>query len=375
MKNTREIIDRLDDTIISRYLLRNHWNETERLRGGLVRQFISPDNSIGIIIPTTKDFSDYYDVMLNSLHSIAEFSCDSIIGLLNKVLNPPCDILKYRICSDDTNAGFISFTSMENVVKTIKDMLSSTCLDIINPERYHKRLSSTELNDQMANYKFGQTEYGSYILNLICPLNDYQYSLFDENQEELPLSRRINIKMLRDINTIQRSLAEHSNRIIEEIEENEISVNFLKALKDLYEHTNEEGVAFSITANWCPAIPMHEDVVDRVELDNRYVEALENVTETLMPFEEQNVRKTYYGKIIDINAKANLEDRRTFQIKIATIGDDNKELCVSVDLNYSDYHDEAMRAFEGGLNIRVDGALTSSMRKRQMLDASIEIVD
>ena len=206
MKNIKEYIDKLQNGLICQYLNLNNWHEVETLFNGKVRQFVTPDEDDAVLIPMSKEFRDYYRVMIDSISTIANIENDTIKGLINKLINPTADILKWRISDDETSLGIIPFSSMSNNIDYIKDLLSSACLDILSPSPFHKKVVTKDVQKQMAMYKFGQTEIGSYILNIVCPLGYYQYQLFEPQVEDLPLSRRINLNIINNISVIQNSI-------------------------------------------------------------------------------------------------------------------------------------------------------------------------
>ena len=101
MKNIEKYIDLLHNENVCQYLVLNQWHEIARLFDGRVRQFISPDEEHAILIPLIKEFYDYYKVMNDSLIGIAKFEDTSLRSLLNILLNPTSDILKWRIANDN----------------------------------------------------------------------------------------------------------------------------------------------------------------------------------------------------------------------------------------------------------------------------------
>ena len=56
------------------------------------------------------------------------------------------------------------------------------------------------------------------------------------------------------------------------------------------------------------------------------MEKVNFIADKYRPKKEENVQKTYYGKIESITANPEVENREYVQIKIVTIGDDNKKL-------------------------------------------------
>lgn len=374
MKNIEKYIDLLHNENVCQYLALNQWHELTRLFDGRVRQFISPDEDYAILIPLIKDFCDYYKVMNDSLIGIAKFEGTSLRSLLNILLNPTSDIMKWRIANDNTALGAISFNTMFDNIESIRNLLASTYKDILSPSTFHKRIMVTDVQEQIATYKFGQTEIGSYILNLVSPLGYYQYRLFDPQEEELPINRRINLKMLSSINQIQQSVQDNNSILDEKVASGDISVNFLNSLTKIYEDNKDSEV--SIGAMWDIKIPtIIDNPINELMLYPRCAEKVAQTAEKYTPKQEQNVPKTYYGKITNIFGDAEIDNREKLTVTIATIGEDNQRLSVKVELDNSQYAHIVSEAFENGANIKASGTFMAQARTVKLIEATIQILD
>lgn len=374
MKNIEKYINLLHNDKVCQYLSLKGWHEISTLFEGKVRQFLAPNEEYAILIPMTKDFSDYYHIMHDSLLTVATFDNKTLNALFNVLINPSSDILKWRIADDNTSLGAISFNTMLDNIDNIKNILATTCIDIMSPSQYHKKVMVTDVQNQIASYKFGQTEIGSYILNLVSPLGFYQYQLFDPNVEELPINRRINMRMLKNINDIQQSVLDNSSQLDENVASGNISVNFLNALTKIYDDNKDSDV--SISAAWDVNIPtIIENPVSSLTLCPRCIEKVAQTAEKYTPTQEQNVQKTYYGKITNISGAPEVDSREKLVITLASIGDENQKVTVKVELDNSIYSHIVTDAFENGANVKVTGINTITAKTIKLLNAEIVKLD
>lgn len=373
MNNIEALIRKLEPQKLCKYLLLHQWKEIDELYGGRVKQFVNLDNEEIVVVPIDNSFRDYDHVVMHFLTILSEIEKISLKGLLNKLLNPSCDILKWRIADDTTFNGAISFESMGTNINYIKDMLCAACLDIKMPNSYHAKLYTKDVQDQLSKYSFGQTEIGSYILNVLCSLGYYQYQLFDPQEEEMPVSRRINLRLLRNINRIQKSVQEKSHEMRDSVAAGDISVNFLSALTGLYEENKD--AELTISADWNPVIPLPEsEIVSSIMLKPRCLDRVMEIVEDFTPKEEQNVEKSYVGKITNIGAEADVNDREIVEIKVAVIGDNLRTMIVNVSLNYAAYISVVDEAFKTGANVKITGIKTSTTRCIRLSNATIELI-
>ena len=216
MKDLKRAIDLITVEKLEKVFSFLKWRELDVLMNGRVRQFVSPDDEYVALIPLVKEFSDYYRVMGETLQSIASFENRSIEALVNRILNPSYDIQKWRIANNYTSDGKIPFFSMTDTIEKIKDVLATAYLDTLNPTRFHKKVYTTDVNKNISEYSFGQTEIGSYILNILCPLGNYQYTIFNPTEQDIPLNRKINMRLLSSIDNIQKDLKNSNNNKVDE---------------------------------------------------------------------------------------------------------------------------------------------------------------
>lgn len=259
-------------------------------------------------------------------------------------------------------------------MKKIKDILATSCLDILSPARYHGKIYTTEVIKNISNYSIGQTEYGSYILNILCPLGNYQYRAFSPMESELPLNRRINMRLLSSIGNIQTDLNENNmNKVDEDVEQGKYSVNFLDALANVYDESKESKV--NIIMDWCDRVKFADSFeYNNVQLEPIHIDKVRSIAEKYRPKREENIYKNYFGKIESITANPNVENREYIQIKIATIGENNKKMNIQTKLNYTTYHLQVNDAFNQGLNVKLSGILKDTGKIKWIEDCELEIL-
>ena len=375
MKDLKRAIDLITVEKLEKVFSFLKWRELDVLMNGRVRQFVSPDDEYVALIPLVKEFSDYYRVMGETLQSIASFENRSIEALVNRILNPSYDIQKWRIANNYTSDGKIPFFSMTDTIEKIKDVLATAYLDTLNPTRFHKKVYTTDVNKNISEYSFGQTEIGSYILNILCPLGNYQYTIFNPTEQDIPLNRKINMRLLSSIDNIQKDLKNsNNNKVDEDVDQGLYSINFLDSLVDIYDETKD--TEMNIIVDWCKDIGfVNEPPISSIKLEPIFMEKVNFIADKYRPKKEENIKKTYYGKIESITANPKVEDKEYVQIKIFTIGDDNKKLNIQSRLNYSTFYSIVKIAFDNGSNIKLSG-IQKNIGKQKWIDNGIlELLD
>lgn len=372
MRDLRKAIDLISADELIKVVSFLKWDELSTLMDGRVRQFISPDKEYTALIPLDRVFSDYNRVITETLQSIAAFEHINIGSLINRIIYPSYDILKWRIENDFTSSGKIPFFRMTDTIENIKDILAVSCLDILNPSKFHNKIYTNDVNNNISGYSFGQTEFGSYILNILCPLGNYEYVIFDPIEEKIPLNRKINMRLLSSIDNIQKDFNKKDfNKVDEDIDKGVYSVNFLDSLTRIYSETKD--TEMNIIADWCKDVKFVDDFPSSdVKLEPIHIERVNILAEKYRPKKEGNVSKTYYGKIESIAGNPEVENREFVQIKIVTIGDDNKKQTVLSKLDYNSFYSVAKAAFEAGSDIKLSGLLNNTGKQKWIENGSLE---
>ena len=186
------------------------------------------------------------------------------------------------------------------------------------------------------------------------------------------MSRRINLHLIDNIDRLQRSAKEKSQETRDSISEGKISVNFLNSLISLYDENKD--AELSIEADWNLRVPVTEEFPSYVILNPKFSEDIAVIAEEFTPKTEQNVVKSFYGKIVNIGAEAEIDNRVMVDIKVATIGENLKTITINASLNYSQYFSIVDTAFKTGSDVKVTGLTTSTVRCVKVKDAAIELL-
>src|SRR5262249_34736974 len=90
--------------------------------------------------------------------------------VLDHLLLPPADVLQIREVSQDAEAGNLPFDHAVRMINGARRMLLSAAHSVLAPQPYHPRLSRTEAEEFVNRCRLGQTDRGSFVLNVACPL-------------------------------------------------------------------------------------------------------------------------------------------------------------------------------------------------------------
>ena len=151
-------------------------------------------------------------------------------------------------------------------------------------------------------------------------------------------------------------------------------MNFLDSLVDIYDETKE--TEMNIIIDWCKDVRFADNFpLSSVKLEPVFMEKINFIADKYRPKKEENIQKTYYGKIDNITANPDVENREYVQIRLVTIGDDNKKLNIQSKLNYDTFYSMVNMAFENGTNVKLSGLFKNTGKQKWIESGCLELLN
>lgn len=371
MRNVKDNIDRLNAEQIIKYVNYLGWHKIADIPN-VGTQYASEDEELAINIITNKGLLDYDQAVLTSLSVLSEATSETIDSIILKLIYPAFDKIKWRVAGIDMLNGTIPFNVLPDVLNGIKDTFAVAVNDLENPSLYHKKLKMKDSNKLFKELQFGQTEIGSYIINILAPLGGYQWDLFG-GQSEIPLSRKVSERVIKSVHGISVDLnANNRRKIEEEVEQQIYSVNFLQSILSVQQSIKDASV--DISADWCISLPPTEGIPSIATIDRKHIDIVGQIVEKYIKAPDELQEFSFVGKIASIESEPEIDNRKYVRIKMATIGTEKKALNIYSNLDYNDYFDDVTQAFAEGLNIQLKGLFDVNSKVKEVIDASFSII-
>ncbi|MEW8305082.1 MAG: hypothetical protein AB2724_18930 [Candidatus Thiodiazotropha sp.] len=206
--------------------------------------------SFEIVLPLTIAIKDYAQRILDLVKVLAEFEQRSELEVINDLCNFFADVIKVRVIHDDVKEGSIPLNDGVLLFEKAKDLMVSAVKSTYSKRKY---FGGGKLADEIVNFldkmRLGQTEHGSYVVNLIAPI---MYK--EEQQEELvktSVTRAITENLSRSLNAIDRSIEEYkstqSMSSFDSAIESGVSANLCDALIGISGELKNRDVTVSIS--------------------------------------------------------------------------------------------------------------------------------
>jgi hypothetical protein len=374
-------VPELKFTEILAYLRNTGWARIEVPKPSIALFQRQIDNNFfEAILPLSKDYSDYSFRIIDVLESIAKAENREVHQVLTDLSIPPGDTVRFRVINRDTIGGTISFLEGFNLLESAKKALFTTACDIVQPEKYHKRLSLKGAQQFIEECRLGQTEKGSFIASVICPFVNQtpeekaqQLTIFNHADDfSQSLTRKITTRLMSSLIEVKSAIDRGEENKITDLEgENIISGNFLESIVEL--NSTKEDTEIEIITSWSVFANKQPQISKAIKFSNDYIPVLENLINKIKPI-DKGFEDDFVGKISLTKADPDIHSRTDGEIVLNyVIGDEERVSKARVILNNDDY-DKACEAHKQGKSVKIKGKLVTIGRSKTIENPTFQIV-
>lgn len=172
----------------SRFLNKLGWEKTNDLNEYYTvwHSPIIDERQEELVVPITNEVFRLERDLNNIIKTLMSFYDKKEYQILDDFENSVKDQVKFRVKSEMTEDGYIPLVEGVRLLENTKEMLIASFLSISNKKKKYTGPHPENVNEAISNIKMGQTEEGSFIINIYLP-NDYyedgQPSLLEEESD------------------------------------------------------------------------------------------------------------------------------------------------------------------------------------------------
>ncbi|MDX9912891.1 MAG: hypothetical protein RBS39_13790 [Phycisphaerales bacterium] len=166
LSNIESVLRNIDPQSVARFLSRQGYNR-DGGRPGQVEVFSSEGGDM-ILVPLNQHADDY----ARRLRDIVELFTDDTTPLddvVGKIVLPQSDIMRYRIETPETTWGHLRLHYTQEAMGALYNILQYTAAGVSSQRTDYRRVSEAA-HSFAQQCRFGQTEYGSFVLKVFCPV-------------------------------------------------------------------------------------------------------------------------------------------------------------------------------------------------------------
>ncbi|BBE79619.1 MULTISPECIES: hypothetical protein [Phytobacter] len=309
-----------------------------------------------------KDFSNRVNDIINALSESENKSKAEIIRELDNISN---DIISLRVIHDDVANGEIPFADGILLFSKTKELMLSAARSVVNPQRGRYSGKNPEVVERFFNsLKLGQTEVGSYVLNLVAPI------YWDEGSQEdyckVPFSRTVTERLMYSIEKLNDAVGKYKERgdlkIFEAIIKDGVNATLCSAIIGLSGLNRSRVVEIKVFKSLIAENEFGENKKISITPEKiKYIEEAERF------YSNDYTVKSYslVGSVIRLNRDVNSLGG---VVTIVEFSENNRKVTVELD---EEHYNEAIKAHENKYeNVRLIGVLIVTPKKTRLVDVS-----
>ena len=348
------------------YLRGRGWRPQDKPYNGL-RVFDWPGALDQAFVPFSTDLADYGPRMRDLVAKLAETERRPAISVLTDIRNWDADVFRFRLAPTvakpvEREAGSVLYSTMRGLVEGIREAVLSAAQTVLRPRLIHPKLGTGLARLLLDKCRFNQTEVGSYVVSIACPLYALageESAVADAQGQKLPYARRTTRTLYRSMleldEAIQRAeVTQLVDSLGERPDESIISANLCQALLDM--RPSEDDLLLSVSPQWSSKIPASADLVRRpsVRFTQDEFDAVGEIYRQLRP-DVNPEPELYYAWVDELKGNENDEGHREGDV-IIRFFDGERTVKARAQLN-ADQYAEAVRAHTPSRPIWIRGRL------------------
>lgn len=245
-----EIIKTLRPNQIMAYLTAQNWREDGAIgkNSSVWHRAESEYYDFEIIQPLRSDLKDYAQRTYELIDVLSKFESRPMRDVVDDLINFHADVIKIRVIHNDVENGSIPLNDGVLLIEKAKELLTSVTKSTFNKRRHFTGGVSQEITDFVDTFRLGQTEVGSYVVNLIVPINKTPTDQGDMN--EVSLTRAVTHTLARSLTAIDKSIDTYqftqNDQSFESAIEHGVSANLCDALVGLTGENQSRDVKITI---------------------------------------------------------------------------------------------------------------------------------
>jgi len=321
-------------------------------------------------------YAQSIDQVVNHLAEIEKRGVEEVI---NDLHYPNSEIIRYRAISPETRLGTIPLGEAGDLVDAVIVMLQTSVCDVVAPRLKHQRIKRDETEALLKKAQFAQTEHGSYVVKVICPLDAIQSTkpLFDS----IPIVRQTTMHLMKvAFDLVDAIDGKRTGKLIDKIKKGDsaqmVSIDTCNAISRTQ---LSENCTVDLATRWAPALqlPVKEHIPGNVEITPRHFSEIYEMCNALVPrqSEKYESQTEEFIAVVEgcVGDEFNDQGQREGQVVLKVFSQEGKSLKVKAHLTHDNYE---IAHYNHGQNkghfVKIVGSIMPKGRLDEMIVESIE---
>ena len=203
-----------------------------------------------IVQPLTINLKDYEKRVYDLVNVLSEFENRAFFDIADDLNNYHADIVKIRVVHDDVEGGSIPLNDGVLLFEKAKELMVSVVKSTFDKRKYFVGGKITEeVAEYINNIRLGQTEHGSYIVNVVAPIERYEE--VQQDHARISVMRAVSDTLAMSLTAINEAIQEFKgtqrNDSFDDAVQKGVSANLCDALIGLSGEAKNRDVKITIS--------------------------------------------------------------------------------------------------------------------------------
>lgn len=327
-----------------------------------------------LVFPMDTTVLDYAAAVDRVIEKLSEMINERPRTVRSRIQTVRDDTLRFRIDAPQNGDHSLPLGFAALLVTGAQQLLKAAACTVLRPRLHHPRLALTEALQLIEKSRFGQTEPGSFILKVSCPIHalDVQGTMpFDEGS--LPFVRQVTLSLMRGIAQLINAIeAGALDRLVETLKQDSaplISVNLCEAIMQLH----DEGLnnALDLSVDWSTLEPIAESDRQRrpLRIQSDYFGRIEEVRRALRPI-GGHAKETFIGTVEHLAGEMGDDGQRAGEVILALLLPEGESIRARVALSAEQYKKADQAHMTEGAYVQIAGKLQPGRQPCAMTELS-----
>ena len=330
----KEILTLIKPQQVRTYVLAKGWLRVAGVNGHIALFGHPQRTDDQLIVPMDDQLDDYGKRMREVVENLAAFEARKPAEVLNDLITPDSDILRFRVVSTATGRGSIPLIEGIRLLEGAKRSILAAACSVVNPVTHHPRMTRTEAQQLLGACQLGQTERASFSVTVACPLR-----AVEQDQALLPGSEPFTRQA---VSTLIRSMS----RLVSAIEADRVpdifangpglpvlSANFCEAILQMQPQDEESVLA--VMVSWAPTLAPEVEIPSGVRIKHEYFPIIEDIAKKLRPAQAPTAT-LFVGHVETLGGQPGDDGRMQGEATLSVLFEDQMQP-VRVDLTAADW--------------------------------------
>jgi len=326
-----------------------------------------------LVFPMDTTAPDYRESLSIVFSKLAELTDQRQDVLLLKIQSLKDDVLRLRV-SFDGNDNALPLGFAATLVQSTERLLKAAACTVVRPRIHHPRLSLNEASQFVEKARFQQTESGSFVLKVACPVQALEtQGTLALDEYNSPFVRQVTLALQQSLAKLTTAIeADALDPLVDELKGAGppiISSNLCEAIVAM--HDEQVDNSLDVAFDWSSLFAVPHHINNRpVRIQRDYFSRIEEVRRELRAI-ELHQEDTFIGTVERLDGVMDGDGRRSGDVVLALLlPDEGETVRAKTALSAEDYAKADRAHMTNGTYVQVTGRLLPGRQPRQLMSIS-----